>query len=348
MASPSTPNRNRSILAGVLNAVDEVAPSAPSAPAPALSPVAETPSRLGPRLTALGRVTSGEVQEKTFRLVDPARCRIWKDHNRRYDLLDADNCADLLDGLRSQGRQELPAIVRPVTDDPDIDFEVIAGARRHWCVTYLRTVEHREIKYLIDPQDLTDEQAFRIADIENRSRSDLSDYERAVDYLHALDAYYGGQMHRMAERLEKSKSWLSRFLDLGRLPEPVVLAFGDVRLARVNHARVLKPLVEGEGRGRLLAEAERLSAQQAEHRARGLELIDPSKVVRALAKSAAGEAEARIGPESRPVSNGEGKLLFTVTPKRGRTLLIEVPLDGEGSDKELVDAFRREMAKARS
>ena len=61
-------------------------------------------------------------------------------------------------------------------------------------------------------QDLDDEAAFRLADIENRARKDVSDIERARNYAAALEAHYGGKAVRMAERLKLSKGWLSKML----------------------------------------------------------------------------------------------------------------------------------------
>ena len=253
----STTNKNRSILAGL------VAPAVTETPT--LERGAPATERLTTRLTGLARVTAGDIKEKTLKLVDPAKCRMWERHNRRYDLLNESVCGDLLESLRSQGVQEFPAIVRRVEGDPDYDFEVICGARRHWAVSYLKTVEHRDIRYLVEERELTDEQAFRLADVENRSRKDISDYERALDYRHAVETFYGGTAQRMAERLEVPKAWLSRFLDLAKLPTDVVEAFGDVRQLRENHAREIKPLLaDGGSRPRVMAEAKRLGLQQAE------------------------------------------------------------------------------------
>ncbi len=276
---------------------------------------------------------------------------MWERHNRRYDLLTPENCAGLLEGLRAQNRQEFPAIVRRVTDDPNFDHEVIVGARRHWSVSYLRNVEHRDFKYLIEERELTDEQAFRLADIENRARDDLSDYERAVDYLQAIEAYYEGLAQRMADRLEVKKSWLSRFLDLARLPEIVVAAFGDVHSLRVQHARVLKPLIEDEqGRDALLTEAARLGAQQAAHRARNMPPLEAPKVVQALQRAASQSpaSESRAKPKATVIANASGDTLFTLAKKGRRTLVVEVPIKGRGSEDELLEALRREIAKARA
>jgi ParB family chromosome partitioning protein len=362
----STSGKNRSLLASLVAPAPVTETPTPSpAPAPATgaaaiaravqSPapgaVVEPPPRLQTRMSSLARMASGDIKEKTLKLVDPARCRIWARHNRRYDLLNAENCAELLEGLRSQGQQELPALVRPVTDDPNFDYEVIWGARRHWSVSYLRTVEHRDIKYLVEERELTDEQAFRLSDIENRSRADLCDYERAVDYLKAVNAYYDGQAQRMADRLEVSKSWLSRFLDLGRLPSPVVSAFGDIFVLKVNHARQLKAFLEGGPVTDLvLDEAERLTAQQREHQARKMPLLDPAKVVQALQKAAGGSAPHKtLKKRSAPnvISNPRGEALFTLKRKGPKLLVLEISLDTKGSEADLVEAFRQEVAKAR-
>ena len=69
------------------------------------------------RSSALAERASGAVVEKTLRWVDPASCRMWTRHNRRYDLLDEQSCADLIEGIKAQGGQEFPAIVRPVEED---------------------------------------------------------------------------------------------------------------------------------------------------------------------------------------------------------------------------------------
>lgn len=349
----STTGKNRSILAGLV--ADAPAPVTET-PRPAASPTPLRPAagegipRVGERLSALARVTSGEFAEKTFRLVDPARCRMWARHNRAYALLSAESCADLLDSLRAQGEQEFPAVVRRVTDDPDHDWEVICGARRHWSITYLRSVEHRPIKFLIDERELTDEQAFRIADLENRARQDISDYERAVDYRDAVQSYYGGVAQRMAERLEVSKTWLSRFLDMAKLPTEVVEAFGDVRALRENHARELKPLlVDPVARPRVITAAKELAKRQAARREAQEPLVEAPKVVAALKSAAKGEGPkpAQAPPPPMTVRNAAGAALFTVKPKADGRAILELALGADASNADFLAAFERELKRLR-
>lgn len=343
----STTGKNRSILAGLVAGSGPAVTETPTEAGREAS--AAAPARLGERLSTLARVTSGDIKEKTLYLVDPARCRMWTHHNRRYDLLSPAACAELLEGIRSQGGQEFPAIVRRVKDDPNFDYEVICGARRHWVVSYLRTIEHRDIKFLVEERELNDEAAFRLADIENRARQDLSDYERALDYLHALDAYYGGVSRRMAERLEMSPAWLSRFLDLGKLPQQIVAAFGDLRLLKGNHARELKPYLErNEQRARMLSEAHELARKQAAAQAAGYAHMEPAKVVAALKAAAEGpKAPAGEKPEPELVTSPSNAPLFTSVLKGRNRLVLELKLDSSASDDEFVEAFRQELATKR-
>ena len=73
---------------------------------------------LGARDNRLAELASGNTVTRVQELVDPARCRIWEGHNRDYAALSAENCADLIESFKAQGRQEVPAIVRRVADDP--------------------------------------------------------------------------------------------------------------------------------------------------------------------------------------------------------------------------------------
>lgn len=345
----STTGKNRNILAGLMGDAPGVTVPPTAEPAPAaVSEASATPTRVADRMLGLARVTSGDYVEKTLRLVDPARCRMWARHNRKYALLSPATCQELLEGLRAQNKQEFPAIVRRVTDDPNFDYEVIAGARRHWAVSYLRDVEHRDIKYLVEERELNDEQAFRLADVENRARNDLSDYERAVDYLDAIERYYGGVAVRMAERLDVDRAWLSRFLDLARLPEDVVAAFGDVLQLRETHARQLKAfLVQGPEKGRIVSAAKTIAADQMRRREAGEPLLESSKVVAALKNAAVAKAPAPPSAEPRVVRGAGDVTLFTVKPKGPKRAVLELELDAGASNAEFIAALEAEIARLR-
>lgn len=215
------------------------------------------------RSNRLADLASGAVVNRTHELVDPARCRMWAGHNRQYELLNEQRCEDLIESIKSQGRQEMPAIVRRVTGNSEFDFEVICGARRHWTISWLRAHNYPEFKFLIDVREIGDEEAFRLADIENRARDDLTDLERARDYLRALGAYYEGRQKTMAERLKVSESWLTRYLDLARLPDELMVAFKQPQDLGIRNAIALKALLKPEDRRtRAFAAARDLAEQQ--------------------------------------------------------------------------------------
>ena len=305
---------------------------------------------LGERENRLAELAAGKSVTRLQELIDPGRCRIWDEHNRDYAALSTDNCDDLIDSFKAEGRQNFPAIVRRIHGDPDHDYEVICGARRHWSITYLRQVEHRPIKFLIDERELTDEQAFRISDLENRARQDISDYERAVDYRDAVQSYYGGVAQRMAERLEVSKTWLSRFLDMAKLPAEVVEAFGDVRALRENHARELKPLLlDPVARPRVMTAAKELAKRQAARREAQEPLVEATKVVVALKTAAKGEGPkpAAAPPAPTTVRNAAGATLFTVKPKADGRAILELALGAEASNADFLAAFERELKRLR-
>lgn len=239
------------------------------------------------RSNTMAEQASGERQEKVLRLVDPAECRMWDRHNRAYELLTPENCADLIDGIKSQGQQEFPAIVRRLPPGQGASYEVICGARRHFAVSWLRANNYPQFKYLIEERELTDEEAFRLADIENRDREDISDFERARDYAQAIALYYGGTQKVMAERLEVSPGWLSRYLDLARLPQDVVAAFPSIRDLKELHARQLKPVLKSHS-DEVLKEARLIAA---EREAGGV--FDVAAVLKRLKAVAAGPKGAQ-------------------------------------------------------
>ena len=272
-------------------------------------------SRFVARQTRMSERLAGGVEEKTLRWIDPAQARMWDRHNRAYDLLTEDNCRDLIDGIRAQGRQEFPAIVRE-TGEADTPFEVICGARRHFAVSWLRLNNFPQFRYLVEVRDLSDEEAFRLSDIENRDREDLSDLERARDYAQALGLYYGGRQKDMAARLEVSDAWLSRFLQLAKLPDEIVAAFPSIRDVREAHARALAPLLrKPEGRDALVAEARAIAAERAAGRG-----ADAGAVLARL-KGAVAAPKARRAKETvyRRAREESGMTLR----RKGRTLTLE-------------------------
>jgi ParB family chromosome partitioning protein len=284
---------------------------------------------------------SGDVIEKTLLWVEPERCRMWSRHNRRYDLLTETRCADLIESFKAQGQQEFPAVVRRVHNDSDHDYEVICGARRHWTVAWLREHNYRQFRFLIEVRDLTDEEAFRLGDIENRDREDISDYERALDYTDALGRYYNSRQKDMAARLEVSETWLSRYLGLAKLPKGIVEAYADITDIKERHARDLNPLLShSERKKAVLEEAKALGKKQrAALQGEGAALDGPAVIARL--KAAATPKRPARRPPAIAYKSCTGHVLVTARKQKGRGLILEI---ADTRDVEaILEACRRAL-----
>ena len=286
------------------------------------------------RSQTLARIATGKTVADRTEWVDPERCRPWRMHNRDLDHLNEDSCRDLIDSFLSAKKQRIPAIVRRLKDDPNFDFEIIAGVRRWWTVKWLRAHHHPEFEYLVTIQSVTDEEAFRVSDVENRSRKDISDWERAKEYTVALAEFYEGSQSQMAEHLNLSKSWLSRLLDVARLPEPVVAAFSDTHDITVRVARDIKPLTgDPKALAKMREEAERIEEERSQ---KGLKLSGP-EVAKRLVKAAV--APAVKAAAEKEITGKGGKVILRYTKARGGGLTIKVPPKAEASPAELLKAI---------
>jgi len=326
-------SKNHSFAASLMGSLDD---AAPQPEAPVRTPV----GILASRENRMAELASGAVVARAVEQVDPARCRLWSEHNRDYAALDETRCADLIESFRAQGRQEVPAIVRRVRGVPDVDFEVICGARRHWTVSWLRRHNYTDFRFLIEVRDLTDEEAFRISDLENRAREDLSDIERARDYLKALGRHYGGSQKDMASRLNVSEAWLSRYLDLARLPAPLVAAFADPHELRIKHVTQLKPLLKPDERARrVLAEAASLAARKGEGTA-----PKPQDVIRLLAAAADPPRKSgspkRSGSTAEVVLSTRGAPVLRIDERKPKEVSLTLLLAAGASRAEAETALR--------
>lgn len=248
-------------MAGAKNIMDAVLGVQKQTPA-TLATRPDRPDHATTRLGIVAELAEGNIKSRLQRLVDPKICRIWSGNARRYELLQLADCQDLINGLLAQGKQEFPAIVRAVHGSAGIEYEVVCGARRHWAISWLRTNSYPDFKFLIEVRDMSDEEAFRLSDIENRDRADVSDFERAQTYLAALTQHYGGAQNQMAKRLEITESWLSRYLALARLPQEIVVCFPDIRSLGIRTAATLTPLLNRPITSRaILTEASKIAGE---------------------------------------------------------------------------------------
>lgn len=138
---------------------------------------------------------------------------------------------DLSDSIRQIG------LVQPITirDMQDGTYIIIAGERR-WRASqmagltsipaYIRTVN--------------DENMMEMALVENIQREDLNPMEIALAYQHLLEQY-GMTQERLSERVGKSRSAVTNYLRLLKLPGNIQVALENKELD-MGHARALLSL----------------------------------------------------------------------------------------------------------
>lgn len=319
-------------LAGLLEGEDE----APSPARVRRSPLLE-------RESALARVASGEVRQVTELRLDPARCRIWPGNGRAYAELSETRCRDLIDSLIAEGGQKVPAVVRRIVNR-EYEYEVLAGTRRHWSISWLRTHNYPDMVFVAQVVELDDEAAFRLADIENRARADLSDLERARNYAHALEAHYGGVQARMAERLKLSKGWLSKLLTMATLPDEIVAAFPDMASIPVRGGYALAVKASGPERELLINTAVEIEAGQHNCRVQGMPLLDGATVLRRLLSASV----ARVGDrgEAVLVSAADGRPALTLQGRRGGVLTLRLDMAAQVDRAALMEGLTRALDEA--
>lgn len=317
--------KNKDLISNLTDSLDDNDGEAREKPTTAPSQRSSRPGQRNGYLADRER-TMADQSARVYavqRLVDPSECRVWSRHNRFYEYLSEERCQDLIDSIRTEGRQLQPAIVRELAEPTEegIRFEIIAGARRHWAVSWLRRVEKLDIPYFVEVREMSDEQAFLLSDSENRDRQDLTDYERALDYKRALDEFYEGRVATLCQKLSLSRQHLYRLLFLADMPEVVIEALGGFLEINERMIRPLKPLLDDEGkRKEVIERAEAIAAEQRRARAGEGVAVAPAAAMRHLL----GKSEKTPETPNIAVTDGNGNRLAWVTRQSGTGLAIQV------------------------
>jgi ParB family chromosome partitioning protein len=230
-------------------------------------------------------------------------------------------------------------LVRRLADDSAHDYELIYGTRRHWSISWLRANNYPAMSLLAQVQSLDDETAWRLADLENRARRDISDFERARNYRDALKTYYGDRQIRMAERLNLSAGWLSKMITAASLPDWAVSAFSSTADMPL---RVCYPLAQrlaalgqaGEKSLRKAREEANIVAQeQDKRRTRGEPGIPSSEVVSRIVAACLDVPEPS-GPLFKAES-AHGRLAVSVLSSNRNGATVRIHAGSGASDEEI-------------
>jgi len=266
---------------------------------------------------------------------------VWTGNARNYAALTLDHCRELIDSIIAEGGQKVPALVRKLKNDPSFDYEIIYGTRRHWSITWLRANNYPDFTFLAEVRDIDDEAAFRVADLENRSRKDITVIERAKNYAAALEQHYEGRQDRMAERLKISKPLLSKMVAFAKVSDNILSAFHkpeEVSL-RQGYALAQATSVESAERRVSLA-ASTIVKQNAEALEAGQGPM-PTAAIFSRLFAAASETPAAEKPTRQILY--QGKPLITVLYQGKKGMQIKVH-SGTGANLEaIVQNFRETL-----
>ncbi len=171
--------------------------------------------------------------------------------------MDEGSLYELAESIKAQGIMQ-PILVRPITPQGGVAYEIIAGERRFRAATLAGL---REVPVLVKP--VPDEAAAAMALIENIQREDLNPLEEAQG-LKRLTDEFGLTHEQAAQAVGRSRSAASNLLRLLNLAAPVqnMLMAGDLDM---GHARALLSL-DGAGQITTASEiaAKKLSVREAE------------------------------------------------------------------------------------
>lgn len=165
-----------------------------------------------------------------------------------------DELEELADSIRQNGVLQ-PLLVRKVGSS----YEIVAGERRYQAA---QKAGLKELPVII--REISDDEVFKLALIENLQRSDLSPLEEANGYRQLIKER-GLTQEELAKILSKSRSTITNTLRLLDLPEEVQRLVEEGELT-AGHARAILAVPSEEGRIALAQKVveERLSVRQTE------------------------------------------------------------------------------------
>ncbi len=275
------------------------------------------------------------VKRPTIRL-KPAECSVWPGNARDYALLTEDRVRSLIDSIQAENCNRIPVVVRR-TPHAELQYELVIGTRRHWAISWLNAHHYPEIELVAIIEDLDDEAAFRLADIENREREDISDLERGSNYKAAVDAYYAGVQSKMADRVKLSKSTLARYIGLTEIPHTIVSAFNSPMDLQVRHGDKLLPALRMPSLRSKMEEAAKVIATEQSFRQSGDE--EPISGSEVVARLVAATTMTRTGRSQKALIEIKGASIGQVDRDQARGFTITLN-PTEASAEDILSALR--------
>lgn len=177
------------------------------------------------------KLESGEVAIK----IDPSRVRASAFPDRHPNAFQDKEFLDFVEEIRATDGNSEPGVVRPIQGDPNYDYELAAGHRRH------KACLASNKQFFTFIRELTDEELFICMSRENKGRKDLSSFELGRHYAALLANHKFSGIRAMSTALNVPLAVMHRLTSYGDLAEAVIEAFPDPRAIRIVW---VKPLLD--------------------------------------------------------------------------------------------------------
>lgn len=155
-----------------------------------------------------------------------------------------ENLAELADSIRQHGLIQ-PLVVRSTKGG----YEVIAGNRR---LEAVRLLKMRKVACQV--VELSDKDAYEIAIAENVQHNSLNAIEEALAFKRYVEIYGWGGMSELAQRIGKSQEFVTKRIQMLRLPEKIQQ---EIIRQRITPSAALEMLPLGKQEMEDLAESSR-------------------------------------------------------------------------------------------
>jgi len=259
--------------------------------------------------------------------MSPFECKMWEMHDRITTHVTEETCRSEIESVRKHG-QLLPALGRPLKNDPRYKVELIYGARR------LFVARHLNIQLLVELRQLSDVEAFIAMDAENRVRKDISPYERGLCYARWLREGHFKSQDDIARALRISASQVSRLLKLARLPAVVVDAFqSPTEIFEGWGIEIADGLGDPDKRTCVIRTARSIARQVPRPPAR--------EVYRSLMSASSNRRKVKRSAHDEVVTDASGKPLFRI---RQQTHSIALLIRHNTLTSAALEEIRRQVA----
>src|SRR5918992_2308157 len=125
--------------------------------------------------------------------------------------MDLDNVQDLAISIKQHGLLQ-PIVVRP----KEHQYQVVAGNRR---LAAIRILKMRKISCHV--VELSDKEAFEVSLVENVQHKTMNPIEEAAAFNQYVESFGWGGVSELARRIGKSQEFVTKRIQLLRLPEKV-------------------------------------------------------------------------------------------------------------------------------